>query len=111
MSDSHDDAPAAVSTPEAVRTRLGTLHFRDDIPDTATSEKVFDNLDLMHGVDAYLAGPPGVSVNALRRGFLEAGIADNSVLFYSGLMDRESLFRWVTDSACPAPTAAPAVAT
>ncbi|OKI16328.1 DUF1254 domain-containing protein [Streptomyces sp. CB03911] len=92
MSDSLDDAPAAVSTPDVVRTRLGTLHFRDGIPDAASSEKVFDHLDLMHGVDAYLAGLPGVSARALRRGFLEAGVPDNAVLLYSGLMDSESLF-------------------
>ncbi|MFF1872048.1 DUF1254 domain-containing protein [Kitasatospora herbaricolor] len=92
MTEPSQVAPASVSTPEAVQTRLGTLNFRDGIPDAATSEKVFDHLDLVHGVDAYLAGLPGVSVGALRRGFLEAGVADNAVLLYSKLMDSESLF-------------------
>ncbi|OKI16326.1 DUF1254 domain-containing protein [Streptomyces sp. CB03911] len=92
MTEPSKEAPASVYTPEAVQTRLGTLNFRDGIPDAATSEKVFEHLDLSHGVDAYLAGLPGVSVSAIRRGFLEAGVADNAVVLYSELMDSQSLF-------------------
>ncbi|MEU8794584.1 DUF1254 domain-containing protein [Streptomyces sp. NPDC048643] len=92
MSDPHGDTPAPVFTPDAVESRLGTLHFRDGVPDTGTCEKVFDHLDLTHGVDTYLAALGGVSVRALRQGFLDAGVADNDVLIYTGLMDSESLF-------------------
>ncbi|MFD3619712.1 DUF1254 domain-containing protein [Streptomyces sp. NPDC058676] len=84
--------PPSVTTPDAEETRIGALRFTDGIPDADTCEKVFDNLDLTHGVDAYLAGLPGVSVRAIRQGFLDAGVADNTVLLYSGLMDSASLF-------------------
>lgn len=75
-----------------VETRIGALGFRDGIPDDAACEKVFDHLDLAHGVDAYLAGLPGVSIQAIRQGFLDAGVPDNAVLMFSGLMDSASLF-------------------
>ncbi len=88
----HREAVAAISTPEVVNTRLGTLTFRDGMPDAENSEKVFDHLDLSHGVNAFLAGLPGVSLRAMRRGFLDNGIADGDVLIFSGLMDSQSLF-------------------
>ncbi|MEU9089729.1 DUF1254 domain-containing protein [Streptomyces sp. NPDC048428] len=84
--------PESVTTPDVVETRIGALRFADGIPDEDTCDKVFDHLDLTHGVDAYLAGLPGVSVRSLRQGFLDAGVADNDVLLYSGLMDSASLF-------------------
>jgi len=86
------EIPSSVTTPDTVETSIGTLRFADGIPDAATCEKVYDHLDLTHGVNAYLAGLPGVSVRALRQGFLDAGVADNTVLLYSGLMDSASLF-------------------
>ncbi|WP_371494417.1 DUF1254 domain-containing protein [Kitasatospora sp. NBC_00374] len=85
-------APLSVTTPDAVETRIGALRFTDGIPDAGTCEKVFDQLDLTQGVNAFLAGLPGVSVRAIRQGFLDAGVADNQVLLFSGLMDSASLF-------------------
>ncbi|BBC28950.1 hypothetical protein SGFS_002410 [Streptomyces graminofaciens] len=84
--------PPSVTTPDVQETRIGALRFTDGIPDADTCDTVFDNLDLTHGVDAYLAGLPGVSVRAIRQDFLDAGVADNTVLLYSGLMDSASLF-------------------
>ncbi|MFD3651954.1 DUF1254 domain-containing protein [Streptomyces sp. NPDC058620] len=86
------EIPSSVTTPDAVETRIGTLQFADKIPDADTCEKVFDHLDPTRAVNAYLAGLQGVSVRALRRGFLDAGAADNTVLLHSGLMDGASLF-------------------
>lgn len=43
-------------------------------------------------MEAYLAGLPRVSMMALRKGFLDVGVADNTVLIFSRLMDGESLF-------------------
>jgi hypothetical protein len=83
---------ASISTPEIVETSIGSLRFSDGVPDTGTSEKVYDQLDRAHAVEAYLAGLPGVSMMALRRGFLDVGVADNAVLIFSEFMDGESLF-------------------
>jgi hypothetical protein len=90
---SHDGAPpASISTPDVVETSIGSLTFKDGIPDGATSDRLYDRLGLAHAVEAYLAGLPGVSMMALRKGFLDVGVADNTVLIFSRLMDGESLF-------------------
>jgi hypothetical protein len=40
---SHDDRyPGAITTPDVVETRLGTLRFVDGFPDAETVAKVFD---------------------------------------------------------------------
>jgi IS5 family transposase len=46
------DIPVAITTPDSVETRLGTLKFLDGFPDDATVEKVYDTLDFSRGVQA-----------------------------------------------------------
>ena len=46
------DIPPEITTPDTVETGIGTLKFFDGFPDDATVQKVYDNLDFMHGVDA-----------------------------------------------------------
>jgi hypothetical protein len=44
-------APAispAISTPDKVEPRLGTLEFKDGAPSAATVAKIYDNLDFTH---------------------------------------------------------------
>ena len=48
------EIPPAITAPDRVETRLGTLRFTDGFPDDATVEKVFDNLDFQHAVQAFL---------------------------------------------------------
>ena len=48
------DIPAGILTPDTVETRLGTLRFFDGLPDDATVQKVYDNLDFQRGVQAFL---------------------------------------------------------
>src|SRR5882724_10154430 len=58
------DAPTPIPpslTPDQVETSIGTLKFRDGIPDTATAGKLYDQLDLQRGVSAFLNGLRGVS--------------------------------------------------
>jgi hypothetical protein len=45
-------APQSIATPSKVETRLGTFEYRDGAPTKATADKVYDNLDFMHGVDS-----------------------------------------------------------
>ena len=82
----------SISTPEQLETRLGTLEFVDGVPSPETSELVQDHLDFVHALNAYLNGFPGASTQAIRKGFHEAGVEDNSILIFSELMDSESLF-------------------
>jgi hypothetical protein len=89
-----DETLRAISTPEAGPTATpgGALSFPLGVPSPETAAAVYDQLDHLHAVDAYLGGLRAVSLTAARRGFLDAGINDNDVLIFSGLMDSRSLF-------------------
>jgi len=75
-----------------MESRLGTLEFDDGAPTEATAALLYDNLDFQHGVQAFLGAIPGASLVAMRRGFLSAGVEDNSFTLFSELMDSASLF-------------------
>lgn len=84
--------PSSITTPPVVETTLGTLQFPNGVPTTDTAQKVYDQLDLQRGISAFLNGLRGVSIYAARQGIRQAGVADNDVLIFSGLMDASSLF-------------------
>ena len=44
------DIPPGIATPDRVESRLGTLNFTDGVPDVATAQKLFDELDYVHAV-------------------------------------------------------------
>jgi hypothetical protein len=87
------DIPEAITTPDSVETRLGTLKFFDGFPDDATTQKVYDNLDFMRGVEAFLNAVPGASAEALRTGWGSQGADNNqTVIIMENLMDSRSLY-------------------
>jgi len=86
------DIPASITTADKVETRLGTLQFKDGYPTADTAAKIRDELDYLHGVEAFMNSIQGVSLYAMRKGFLDVGVKDNDVLFYTGLMNSKSLF-------------------
>ncbi len=83
---------SAISMPDRLETRLGTLAVVDGVPTDDTAEKVYDNLDFVHGLNVYLNGFAGASTVAMRKGFHEVGVDDNQILIFSELMGSESLF-------------------
>jgi hypothetical protein len=82
----------SISTPDKVESRLGVLEFDDGAPSEATAALLYDHLDFLHGVEAFLGALPGASLAAARRGFLSVGAEDNSFLLFSELMDSASVF-------------------
>lgn len=58
----------AISTPDTVETSIGTLEFIDGAPLPETSDKVYDYLDTMRGVDTFLKGIPAASMYAIIHG-------------------------------------------
>ncbi len=84
--------PPALTTPDQVNSRIGTLDFRDGAPSQATLDKVYDNLDYTHAFEAFVNTMQGVNAAALRKGFLDLGVKDNEILVFSRLMDAKSLF-------------------
>ncbi len=85
--------PESIVTPDTIETRIGQLNFFDGYPDDATAEKVYDHLDFMRGVEAFLNAMPGASTEALRVGMASEGADNNqTVLIFEDLMDSHSLF-------------------
>ena len=84
--------PAAITTPDTVQTRSGTLDFKDGAPSKETLTKVYDNLDFTHAFEAFVNTMQGVNMAAGRKGLLDVGVKDNEILVFSTLMDAKSLF-------------------
>ncbi|MEH7846395.1 DUF1254 domain-containing protein [Rhizobium laguerreae] len=84
--------PEQIVTPDTVESSIGTLKYKDGAPSKETVEKVYDYLDLMHGVEAFVNAYQGASVAAIFKGFEDAGVSDNTAVIWSELMDAKSLF-------------------
>jgi len=86
------DIPESITTPDVVQTSLGTLRFFDGFPDSATVQKVYDNLDFQRAVQVFLINLPAASAYALRTGLRTFGSDNQTVLVSESLMDSRSLF-------------------
>lgn len=83
----------SISTPDkSTKTRIGVLEFKDGAPSSKTASALWDELDYIRGVDAFINGYAAVSQYAIHNGFQEQGIKDNEVLVFSKLMNSKSLF-------------------
>jgi hypothetical protein len=81
-----------LGAPDKVDTRLGTMTFVDGAPTPETVSNAYDQLDLLHAVNAFMNGYQVASTYALRQGFLSVGVPDNTIMIFSELMGSESLF-------------------
>ncbi|WP_104165142.1 DUF1254 domain-containing protein [Cryobacterium sp. N22] len=87
------ETTASLSTPDRIESRLGTLEFNDGAPSEATAELLYEHLDFLHGVEAFINSYPGASTTAMHRGLRSIGVEDNKgVVIFSELMDSSSLF-------------------
>jgi hypothetical protein len=86
------DIPDSIITPERLDTSIGRLNFRQGFPDEATAERIYDNLDFMHGVQAFLTSIPGASMLAMREAIRSFGPENETVLVFETLMDSKALF-------------------
>jgi hypothetical protein len=85
--------PPYVTTPDTVQTRIGTLKFFDGLPDPETVQKVYDNLDFVRGVEAFLSGIPAASVYAACEGLSQVAVKRNGGIgITEDLMDARSVF-------------------
>jgi hypothetical protein len=85
--------PPSITTPDTVETRIGTLKFLDGQPDPETVRKVYDNLDFVRGVEAFLSGIPVASVYGVCEGLSGAGVKRNADIgIMEDLMDARSVF-------------------
>ena len=68
---------AAISEPDRLDSRVGTLESVDGVPSGETADRVYDHLDFVHGLNVYLDGFAGPSTYAIRKGFHDLGVEDN----------------------------------
>ncbi|MCP4259678.1 MAG: DUF1254 domain-containing protein [Planctomycetes bacterium] len=83
--------PASITTPDKVETKIGTLQFKDGYPVGDTPIKIQDELDYIHGVEAFMNSIHGVSIYAIRKGFADVGIKDGDFIITSGMLGSKSL--------------------
>src|SRR4051794_8896318 len=83
--------PPGVASPDAVETRFGTLRFFDGVPDQASTEKIYDNLDFQRAVQAYLLALPVVNQVANRNAILSLGPANATVPIWETMVDSRTI--------------------
>ena len=85
--------PAKILTSDRVETRIGTLEFDDGLPTAATTQIVYDHLDFIRGVEAFLNCVPAASVEAMRIGMEGVGVTScHQVAIADQLLDSNPLF-------------------
>ena len=80
-------------TPDKVETRIGTLNFVDGVPTAETTQKVYDHLDFLRGVEVFLNFIPAASLESVRLGHVEMNASkSNQAIIFDQLMDSNPLF-------------------
>ena len=83
--------PSGVAAPAQVDTRFGSLKFDGGVPDLASTEKIFDNLDFQRAVQAYLLALPPVNQLANRNAILSVGPVNRTVPIWEQLVDSRTI--------------------
>jgi hypothetical protein len=86
------DIPDSIVTPERLETSLGTLEFTNGFPSEETARTLYDHLDFLHGVEAFLNSIQGASLYAMREGIRTFGPDNKTVVIFETLMDSKALF-------------------
>ncbi|TWU45875.1 hypothetical protein Q31b_10510 [Novipirellula aureliae] len=84
--------PESITTPAKIESRIGTLEFPQGYATDNTAETLYEYLEFMHGVEAFLYALPGASVHAFGRGIKSEGGDNQTVLIFEQLLDSRSLF-------------------
>jgi len=72
-----------LATPDVLKTPFGDFEFFDGVPEAASVQSIFDSLDLLRGIDAFLTAVPGASLVAMRRGLRSAGVDSPDKIGYT----------------------------
>ncbi len=83
--------PPGVAAPAQVETRLGTLRFDSGVPDQATADKLYENLDFQRAVQAYLLGLPPVNQLANKSAILSMGPVNGTIPIWEQLVDSRTV--------------------
>ena len=88
------DVPPGIATPDTLETRIGTLTSFDGVPDKATTQRVYYELDLQRATQAFLSTIQVASLVAMEHGIRSFGPPNTTVLQFEELMDSKAL--WLT---------------
>lgn len=77
------DEVAHVSIPDRMSTPFGELEFFDGVPRPDSVQSIFDGLDLVRGITAFLSAIPGASLTSMRRGLRVAGVDSPDKIGYT----------------------------
>lgn len=83
--------PDGVASAETVETGVGMLRFFDGVPDKASTDKIYDSLDLQRAVQAYLLALPVVNQVGNRDGILSIGPANTTVPIWESMVDSRTV--------------------
>jgi len=83
--------PSSIAAPNKVDTPFGELRFFDGVPDQASTEKIYDNLDFQHALQAYLLAIPAVNQAADRDAILQVGPANATVPIWEEMVDARTI--------------------
>lgn len=72
-----------VSTPDRLSTPFGEFEFFDGVPKPESVQSIFDGLDLVRGITAFLDTVPGASLVGMRRGLRTAGVDSPDKIGYT----------------------------
>ena len=84
--------PSEITTPDVIESRLGTLHFKNGMPDQDTIKKMYDNIDSSRAVEVYLNMLPAISMWSIRKGQRDSGEKDNTITIMETLMDSTGMY-------------------
>jgi hypothetical protein len=85
------EIPPDITTPDSVQTSLGTLKFFDGLPDKETVTRVYDNLDLIRGIDVFLNTMAAASLHANIVGLKSVGANNQTVVIHEQRVDARTL--------------------
>jgi hypothetical protein len=85
--------PEKIMTPDKVETPFAALNFVDGVPTAETTQRLYDNLDYIRGVEVFLNFIPATSMEGLRLGQAELGAKkSNQAVIFDQLLDSNPLF-------------------
>ncbi len=88
-----DKVLQSISIADKVETPVGKLEFFDGVPTDATVETLYDNLDRMRAVEAFLNNLGALSIYSVIAGNAEIGISQpNQLAVAEQLLDSHSLY-------------------
>ena len=80
-----------VATPDRLDTSIGTLNLSDGYPDTATVQKIYDNLEASRALQAYLLALPIVNQAGMREAIRKFGPDNQTNVIFESLADSRSV--------------------